>query len=357
MALEFAPGKKSTDILAMISPKGERVGLGRNLKARGPVEEWLKNVEDSMKKSLRKAMKKGVIDYDERPRTKWVKTHPGQVVMCGAQIHWSRNTMKAITEYGKGNQSALSDWYDANVKIVKDLCALVRQKISKLERRVIVALVTTDVHARDIAEIISNEKVDSLTNFTWQQQLRYYWEADVDDCVVRQSNATFRYGYEYMGCSSRLVITPLTDRCWMTITGAIHLKLGASPAGPAGTGKTESTKDLAKGLGMFCIVFNCSDQIDYKMMAKLFAGLAQCGLWTCLDEFNRIQIEVRSSISLTQRIDHVTHKYSISRVFVHFNNVRILSSITNINTGTLCCGTATLHSSRCTSWRSRDLSL
>ena len=173
------------------------------------------------------------------------------------------------------NPDALNEWKEVNVKQLKELTFLVRGQLTSLQRKIIVALVTTDVHARDIVENLAKEQVQNIQDFGWQQQLRYYWDEELDDCRVRQINAFMKYGFEFMGATSRLVITPLTDRCWITITGALHIKLGANPAGPAGTGKTESTKDLAKALGMLCIVFNCSDQVDYRMIGRLFSGLAQ----------------------------------------------------------------------------------
>lgn len=125
------------------------------------------------------------------------------------------------------------------------------------------ALITQDVHNRDIVEELMEVESLNKDDFLWAKQLRFYMEGDGFEAVAkaRQVDAEVEYGYEYLGIMSRLVITPLTDRCWMTIIGAINIKLGAAPAGPAGTGKTESTKDLAKGLGMLCIVFNCSEQI------------------------------------------------------------------------------------------------
>uniref|UniRef100_K3WA65 Dynein heavy chain hydrolytic ATP-binding dynein motor region domain-containing protein n=1 Tax=Globisporangium ultimum (strain ATCC 200006 / CBS 805.95 / DAOM BR144) TaxID=431595 RepID=K3WA65_GLOUD len=290
-------GSNYYDIVAMISPEGERVSFGRVLKARGNVEDWLNAVLTTMKATLHRHIKSCLLDYQHASRENWLFRHPAQAVAVVSYIIWARECETCFRSASHDPIRELKLWHQTICTQLSNLTRLVRTSLSPLQRSTVVSLITTDVHFRDVVEDLIEKRVTSVDNFVWVQQLRYNWQPEHDACDVMQANCRILYGYEYMGACNRLVITPLTDRCWMTITGALDLRFGAAPSGPAGTGKTETSKDLAKALGILCIVFNCSDQIDYKMMGKIFNGVIQAGSWACLDEFNRIDIEVLSVVA------------------------------------------------------------
>ncbi|XP_075140366.1 dynein axonemal heavy chain 6 [Leptodactylus fuscus] len=288
----------TNDILAMLSPEGERVSLGKGLKARGNVEDWLGKVEEAMYSSLRRLSKAAIADYQSKSRVEWVVAgHPSQVVLTISQLMWCRDLTHCLEGETEENLNSMAEFEKVNFERLNALAGLVRGSLPALHRNIITALITIDVHARDIVSDLVKDQVYSIDSFEWQRQLRYYWDLDFDNCVARMALSQYTYAYEYLGACPRLVITPLTDRCYLCLMGALQLDLGGAPAGPAGTGKTETTKDLAKALAIQCVVFNCSDGLDYKMMGRFFSGLAQSGAWCCFDEFNRIDIEVLSVIA------------------------------------------------------------
>ncbi|KAG9394461.1 dynein light chain binding [Carpediemonas membranifera] len=284
--------EEDSQITGMNSLEGEFVPFHQGMYPKGNVENWMSELETTVLSSVYDTLRRAIEEYPTIPRREWVLRWPGQIILAASQVYWARAIEEAITQ----GPDALEQAYKVLLGQLVELTDVVQGKISKLDMTTLSALLTIDVHARDVTQKIVDQGASSIDDFIWMSQLRYYWTEE-EQCEIRMVQTVRVYGNEYLGNSSRLVITPLTDRIYMTLMGAIHLNLGGAPAGPAGTGKTETTKDLAKALAKQCVVFNCSEGLDYLSMGKFFKGLAMSGAWSCFDEFNRIDIEVLSVIA------------------------------------------------------------
>lgn len=284
------------NISAMISMEGEQIEFLETISvaaARGSVEKWLVQVEEQMLKAVKSETELSYYDYPNLSRADWILSWEGMVVLAISQIYWAVDVHECLNTH-KLNE--LKSFHLSLTKQLNETVAIIRRTdLSKLSSITVKALIVIDVHAKDVIQELVEKNVTEVTDFQWLSQLRYYWEEE--RVFVKIINAVVNYAYEYLGNSDRLVITPLTDRCYRTLIGAYYLHLNGAPEGPAGTGKTETTKDLAKALAVQCVVFNCSDGLDYKAMGKFFKGLASCGAWVCFDEFNRIEVEVLSVIA------------------------------------------------------------
>ncbi|KAJ8921300.1 hypothetical protein NQ315_013774 [Exocentrus adspersus] len=285
-------------IYGMYAKDGEYVDFTKSTNCEGPVEDWLNQVQYAMRETIRIAIGEGVISYEEKPRDQWLFDFPAQVSLCGTQIWWTTEVNIAFSRLEEGYDNAIRDYYKKQVSQLSTLISLLLGDLTKQDRQKIMTICTIDVHSRDVVGKLIQMKIDSSLAFQWVSQLRHRWDEKEKQCFANICDAQFRYSYEYLGNTPRLVITPLTDRCYITLTQSLHLIMGGGPAGPAGTGKTETTKDLGRALGIMVYVFNCSEQMDYKSCGNIYKGLAQTGAWGCFDEFNRISVEVLSVVAV-----------------------------------------------------------
>ncbi|TGZ69565.1 hypothetical protein CRM22_003672 [Opisthorchis felineus] len=294
-----ADGKSNTKIaLRMTAKDGEHVTLSKETDLDGQVEVWLNRLLGEMRATVRHYLADAVATYEEKARDQWLFEYPAQVALAGSQIGWTAEVSINFSRLEEGFENALKEYNKKQIHQLNSLIALLIGELNAQDRQKVMTICTIDVHNRDVVAKMIAQKVENAQSFTWISQLRHRWDDKQKDCFVNICDAQFRYAHEYLGNTPRLVITPLTDRCYITLTQSLHLTMSGAPAGPAGTGKTETTKDLGRALGIMVYVFNCSEQMDYKSIGNIYKGLAQSGAWGCFDEFNRISVEVLSVVAV-----------------------------------------------------------
>ena len=301
----FEQGIELNEIVAnaMLSKEGEMVALNNSFNMGSGVKEWLTALHSEMVATLATLLEQSSMNLGSNDSNllSWMNQYPAQVNILSTQLFWTRLCEDALTCSSKApKESQLQVLQLLDVRL-KSLSSSVLQDMDPDLRRKCEQLLTEMVHQRDVVRLLMSGNVAAVNDFGWLYHLRFYWNPKEPDLMqrlsIKMSNASFHYGFEYLGVGERLVQTPLTDRCYFTITQALHFRMGANPFGPAGTGKTESVKMLGSQLGRFVLVFNCDSSFDYAAMGRIFSGLCQVGAWGCFDEFNRLEERILSAVS------------------------------------------------------------
>eukprot|EP01029_Cantina_marsupialis_P005375 TRINITY_DN157_c1_g2_i1.p1 TRINITY_DN157_c1_g2~~TRINITY_DN157_c1_g2_i1.p1 ORF type:complete len:3733 (+),score=1529.44 TRINITY_DN157_c1_g2_i1:1436-11200(+) len=302
-------------ILKMISRLGadeEIMSFDEPVKAQGNIEDWLTLLLDEMRRSMKTVCEDCALDVaqvaqDLDSLRSFVDKYPAQFALLGIQLLWTADCQVAL-ETCRTKKFAMKDANKKSLEILRILSSWCLTDLgTKMNRVKIETMITIQVHQRDVLNDLTTmykmKKINSADDFEWLKQARFKWDPEAEDnlgpnaLTISVSDVDFDYQFEYLGCKDRLVITPLTDRCYITLAQALGMYFGGAPAGPAGTGKTETVKDMGRALGIYVVVTNCTDQMRYTDCAKIFKGICQGGLWGCFDEFNRIQLPVLSVVA------------------------------------------------------------
>lgn len=290
----FSVVLESGQISHMCSSDGEQVALSKAVTTTDQVEAWLGDLEKGMRQTLQARLThttqekgggglRGQLSIDD------FEANPSQVLCLSEMIRFTSKAEAAIQSNGVAAlrqeiQGNLAQYTQADYE---------GQSVMQLKVK---ALVLDTIHHLDILDRLEEARVGSPNDWDWNKQLRFYFKPG-GLCEVQMASSKLDYTFEYQGNAPKLVYTPLTDKCFLTLTQAIRLGYGGNPYGPAGTGKTESVKALGQYLGRQVLVFNCDEEFDFKSMGRIFMGLLKCGAWGCFDEFNRLEPEVLSAVS------------------------------------------------------------
>lgn len=281
--------------MAVFSNNGEKLNL-RPVKFRVNIELWLLSIEEQIIRTLKNEMKNAKVKFHEMVREDWISIQHAQIAAAITQAEWTSRIELCFPSQNQIQQLTLLK-AEVDLKI-SNLVKLARLDLREGERSKIASLIILDSHVRDVIQNLIDKNIIESTNFEWTKNFMLKWDDQAKEILVTQLNNVYKYGYELIGNHQRLIITPEYLNCQNSLFITLAKNYGGCLIGPSCVGKTEIIRDVARSMGMFCYLVNCSPSITTLQMALFLRGIVQSGVWCCFQEIQRLPNETLSVADL-----------------------------------------------------------
>ena len=205
-------------IMSFMSGEGEVVELEKPVRAEGSVEVWLNDLlratQESVHSIIREAfhfINDGILElYD------LVTKFQAQIGILGIQMVWTRDSEEGLNN-ARNDRRIMGDTNNKFLDMLNTLIAQTTKELDTMDRCKFETLITVHMHQRDIFDQLCRMNIKSIYEFEWLKQARFYFKQEQEKTQISITDVNFYYQNEFLGCQARLVITPLTDRCYITL--------------------------------------------------------------------------------------------------------------------------------------------
>ncbi|KAH9162431.1 hypothetical protein LEN26_000952 [Aphanomyces euteiches] len=313
---------EQTEIYAIYGKNEESVQLNSNVKITQRPEEWMKELAKVIRRTMKDGLRiltsedSNLLAYYLHSKSHSDKSRellhglidlwPLQLIVLSIRIFFTLEVTKWVSN------SETFEEVLGHMKSNVEVCISELQQSASPTRHQELSTIT--LCFLNNINILRRLKSSKQTGFDWSLMLQYRWRSDTQSCLVTHGVKTYDYGYEYLGPYSAIALTPLTERMMWNMSMAFRLHSGAFLYGETGVSKQATIRELVQSIGVLCVIYDCSIQLNLHQLGRILRGLIQCQAYLSVVGLEHVDSEIfQLFVNQIKRIQQAlkTHKEKI----------------------------------------------
>ena len=259
----------------------------------GPLENWIKNLIEAMKDSLKHAVLDSIQTFKDTPLEKWIKTYPIYVIITALHIIYRNNAEKCVNHL-ENDANCFHDFTNNLIELHNTLSQLLRNNELIFYDKHISEMIITIQDQIDITNSIA-ERIQNFSEiFNWTHSFKLRMEAN-NKMYIDFDDVSIEHGYEFYGSLALFIQSHVSQRATKNI--CYSLKCNSFPFlfGSAEVGKKHLISSLAALYGQFLYILPGYFETNETLINRMLLGVISNGSWLVFYDF---QYHTKANLNL-----------------------------------------------------------